>query len=140
MIARAAPYLWYPVFTAGAVGAYAYLLATGAPLPVAAYLPVIAVGIAIVVLEWRFPEHLAWRPRASDINADAAFMALVQVGLPRLLAPLAILAIAAWMHEHQRSALWPHDWPLAAQALAMVLAVDFMRYLLHRACHAYPVL
>ena len=140
MIARAVPYLWYPLFFAGAVGAYAYLLGDDVPLPVAAYLPVIAVGAAIVVLEWRFPEHLAWRPRASDVHADAAFMAFVQVGLPRALAALGILAIAAWMHEHERSALWPHDWPLAAQALAMVLAVDFMRYWLHRACHAWPVL
>src|SRR6476661_5344164 len=117
MIARFAPYLWYPLFAAGAVGAFALMLAAGVPLPLASYLPVIAVGVAIVGLEWLFPEHLAWRPRSEDLRADAAFMALIQVGLPRLLALLAALAIAAWMHAHEKSSLWPHDWPLAAQAV-----------------------
>jgi ornithine lipid hydroxylase len=140
MIERVLPYVWYPLFAAAAIGAFAYALGSGAPLPLAAYVPVIAVGLAIVVLEWRFPEHAAWRPRAADLGADAAFMALVQVALPRLLAPLAVLAIAAWMHENRPSSLWPHDWPLAAQAVVMVLAVDLVRYWLHRACHASPLL
>ena len=140
MIARFIPYFWYPFFAAAAVGAFAWMLASGAPLALAAYLPVIAVGVSIVLLEWRFPEHLAWRPRAADISADAAFMALVQVALPRALAALGVLAIAAWMHEHRPSPVWPHAWPLAAQALAMVLIVDFTRYWLHRACHAWPLL
>src|SRR5687767_10378801 len=101
------------------------MLAVGLPTAVAAYLPVIAVGIVIVVLEWRFPEHLEWRPRAADVGADAAFMAFVQVALPQVLAALAVLGAAAWMHAHARTPLWPHDWPLAAQAVLIVLAIDF---------------
>lgn len=140
MLARSLSYIWYPFFATAAVGVFAYMLSSGTPIALAAYLPVIAVGIAIVVLEWRFPEHLAWRPRSAEIRADAAFMLLVQVALPRILAALGVLAIATWMHEHRPSAWWPHDWPLAAQAVAMVLIVDLTRYWLHRACHAYPLL
>ena len=53
---------------------------------------------------------------------------------------LAVFAIATWMHGHAPSPWWPHGWPLGAQMVAMVLAVDFMRYWLHRACHTYAPL
>ena len=137
MMQRVIAHVWYPLFTGAAITAFGFMLAAGKPLLTAAYLPVIGVGLAIVILEWKFPEHLEWRPRARDICADAAFMALVQVGFARLLAALAAITIAAWTHEHARSALWPHEWPLWSQAIVMVLAVDFVRYWLHRACHRY---
>lgn len=138
--ARILPYLWYPFFVAAAIAAFGGMLAAGLPAALAAYVPVIAVAVVIVLLEWRFPEHLQWRPRWTDIRADAAFMAFVQVALPQILAAFAVIAIAAWLHEHARAPLWPHDWPLAAQAILMLLAVDLMRYWLHRACHHYPAL
>jgi sterol desaturase/sphingolipid hydroxylase (fatty acid hydroxylase superfamily) len=140
MIARSLPYLWYPLFGGAAIYAFSAMLASGMPIGLAAYVPVIAVGIAIVVLEWRWPEHLQWRPRWSDIRSDAAFMALVQVTLPRLLALASVVGLAAWLHERTPSTWWPHQWPLAAQAVLMVLAVDFTRYWLHRACHRYDTL
>jgi sterol desaturase/sphingolipid hydroxylase (fatty acid hydroxylase superfamily) len=116
------------------------MLSRGTPTAIAAYVPVIVVGVVIVALEWRFPEHLEWRPRRGDIQADAAFMALIQVAVPQALAALAVLALAAWMHARAPAPLWPHDWPLAAQAVLMVLIVDLVRYWLHRACHQHPVL
>lgn len=137
MIGRALPYLWYPLFMTVAVAAFAAMLGAGVPAAWAAYGPIVAVALAIIALEWWFPERPDWRPRLADVRADAAFMAVVQVALPRLLVALSVLAIAEWMHEHRRSDGWPHDWPLAAQAVAMVLAVDFLRYWLHRACHAW---
>jgi sterol desaturase/sphingolipid hydroxylase (fatty acid hydroxylase superfamily) len=140
MTDRYLPYVWYPVLAGAAVAAFAHLLGSGVPLVTAAYAPVVAIALLVVVLEWRFPERLEWRPRWTDIRADAAFMAVVQVALPRLLAAGAAIAIAAWMHEHARSAWWPHAWPLVAQALAMVVAIDFVRYWLHRACHSWPAL
>ena len=137
---RLAPYLWYPLFAGGAVAAFFWMISTGAPTAIAAYLPVVAVGATIALLEWRFPEHREWRPRRTDIYADAAFMAFVQVVLPQALAALAVFAIAAWVHAHAPSPLWPHHWPLALQALAMLLVIDFTRYWLHRACHRFPLL
>src|SRR5882672_674393 len=67
-------------------------------------------------------------------------MALIQIALPRLLVAFVILGIAQWMHEHEPSDWWPQDWPLLAQMLAMVLAVDLLRYWLHRACHKFTPL
>jgi len=140
MPGKFAPYLWYPIVSAAAIAAFMGMLAAGQPVALAAYIPVIVVGLTIVLLEWRFPEHLEWRPRWNDIQADAAFMAFVQIAMPQALAAVAVLAIAAWTHEHNRLPLWPHDWPLLGQALVMVLGIDLVRYWLHRACHHYPAL
>src|SRR5205823_3969525 len=109
----------------------------GMPLALTTYLPILVAALAIVALELWFPERLEWRPRQADVAADAAFMAFVQILLPRLLAVVVVFAIAEWMHEHAPSPWWPHGWPLAVQVVAMVLAVDFMRYWLHRACHTW---
>ena len=131
---------WYPVVMSAAVVGFFVLLTTGVPVLVAAYVPVVFAGITIVMLELCFPENIEWRPRFDDIKADAAFMATIQLLLPRLLAPAAAILLAGWTQEHASIALWPHNWPLAAQIVAMVLAVDFMRYWLHRACHHYMLL
>src|SRR6476646_6265537 len=104
---RHLPYIWYPLFTCTAIAAFALMVVSGVPIAFAAYLPVIAVGVAIVLLEWRFPEHREWRPHAADVRADAAFMMLVMVALPRILAAGAAITLAAWMHEHAPSTLWP---------------------------------
>lgn len=129
-------YVWYPLFLVCAVVAFTTLIAAGHAPAAAAYGPIVVAGIGVLLLEWRFPERLDWRPRWSDIKADAAFMFVVQIVVPRLLALFAVLALAGWTHRSP-SVWWPHDWPLLAQMVAMVLAVDFMRYWLHRACHKY---
>jgi sterol desaturase/sphingolipid hydroxylase (fatty acid hydroxylase superfamily) len=134
------PYLWYPVTLALAIVGFVLLLGAGAPIALAVYLPVFVVGVAILVLERLFPERLLWRPRAADVRADAAFLALIQVALPRALTLVIVLLISTRSHDRAPASLWPHDWPLAAQIVAMVLIVDFFRYWLHRAFHYFPAL
>jgi len=136
----AGPYLWYPLSVSGSIAAFSVLLAGGAPLTVATFAPVMAVAAVLMVLEARDPERLDWRPRASDLGNDTAFITLIQVILPRALTALAVLYAAAWTHELAASEWWPHDWPLAGQIVAMVLIVDFARYWLHRACHRFGFL
>jgi sterol desaturase/sphingolipid hydroxylase (fatty acid hydroxylase superfamily) len=133
-------YVWYPVCLVAAIASFLSLLANGASLVVATYLPIIFTGMVIVVLERLFPERADWKPRRSDVLADAAFIAFVQVAFARLLAFATAIVLADWMHKHAHSTLWPHAWPLAAQVVTMVLIVDFLRYWLHRACHSYPLL
>jgi ornithine lipid hydroxylase len=133
-----APYLWYPITLALAISGFAALLGMGAPVAAAAYLPVVFVGATILALERFYPERLLWQPRATDVRADATFLILIQVALPRLLALLAVLLISKRTHGTAYSSLWPHTWPLAAQIVLMVLIVDFFRYWLHRACHHFP--
>lgn len=133
-------YVWYPVTLVGAVWAYFHLLSIGSdPLP-AAYVPVVLSGIFIVILEWFFPARHDWRPRKSDVIADAAFLGMVQIAIARLLGLIGVLYVAALANEHVASTLWPSDWPLLAQILFMVLVVDLMRYWLHRAAHKYMFL
>jgi len=139
-MARILPYAWYPLFVGTGVVLFGAMLNTELSPAWAAYAAIMFVALAVVVLEQWFPERADWRPQWSDVATDAAFMALVQVGLPRLLVAFAIVAIAQWMHEHDPSARWPHDWPLIAQTLTMVIAVDFVRYWLHRACHGFTPL
>jgi sterol desaturase/sphingolipid hydroxylase (fatty acid hydroxylase superfamily) len=131
------PRLWYPVFVSGAIVAYGAMLGAGLSPAFAAYVPITVVATAIVLLELWFPERPEWRPRWSVVKADAAFMIVVQLALPRILAALCVLAIADWTHTHARNSWWPHAWPLAAQIIVMVLTVDFVRYWLHRACHYF---
>jgi Sterol desaturase len=136
-MSRVLPYFWYPIFLGAAVFAFGTMLAAGLSPALAAYAPLFAVALSILVLEQGFPERLDWRPQWFDVKADAAFMTIVQGVLPRTLLALYVLALSEWMHEHEPSDWWPHTWPLAAQTITMVLAVDFMRYWLHRACHRF---
>ncbi|MGZ3238442.1 MAG: GH3 family domain-containing protein [Burkholderiaceae bacterium] len=140
MASKALPYVWYPLFFACAVSAFGIMHAAGMPLLVAVYIPIVLVASGIIVLESKFSENPDWRPTWADIKEDVAFMAIVQVAMPRILALLSILAISGWLHKHASNQWWPHSWSLAAQIIMMVLAVDFMRYWLHRACHHFNFL
>lgn len=140
MKSQVVPYLWFPLSMAGSIGAFSALLGSGAPLPLAVYAPVALVAAMIMVLETRDPERSAWRPRAADFRADAVFIMLVQVVLPQALTAFGVLFVSDWTHAHIASRWWPHHWPLAAQLVGMLLAVDLMRYWLHRACHHFGFL
>jgi sterol desaturase/sphingolipid hydroxylase (fatty acid hydroxylase superfamily) len=139
-MSRLLPYLWYPLFFVAGVWAFFAMLAAGAPLALSTYAPILTVAVAIVGLEIFLPERRDWRPRRADIAADAAFMAFAQILIPQLLALGAVLLLAEWRQAYAPSALWPHEWPLLAQILAMVVAVDFSRYWVHRACHTWTPL
>jgi sterol desaturase/sphingolipid hydroxylase (fatty acid hydroxylase superfamily) len=134
------PYLWYPLLMAAAATLYGAMLAAGFSPWLASYAPVVLSALMIIALELRFPERREWRPRRADVAADLAFMLFVQVALQRGLAALCILAISEKRHAAAASAWWPQSWPLAAQIIGMVLAVDFLRYWLHRACHHFTPL
>ena len=137
---RVLPYVWYPSFFALAIAMFATMLDRGSHLLIALNVPIALVAIAIIGLELVFPARLDWKPRRSDVASDALFMVFVQTLLPRALAAGLTLAITAWTHAYAPSAWWPHQWPLFGQALLMVLAVDFLRYWLHRACHTFTPL
>ena len=134
------PYLWYPLFLAAAAVWFGAALSAGAHLLLALYVPIALVAVAIIGLEMLDPERLDWRPHWPEVRADALFLTLVQVLLPRALAALLILLTADWSHAHGPSRWWPHNWPLAVQTVLMVLVVDFTRYWLHRACHTWTPL
>lgn len=131
------PWLLYPLTLATVFLLFAGLSAQDLPLAVATYLPIVLAAGWITLLEIRYPHHDQWRPDAAEIRIDLLFMTVVQLAFPPvvgfLFAYLLIepvraldLSVAAW---------WPHAWPLWAQVLLMILAVDFLRYWLHRFAH-----
>jgi sterol desaturase/sphingolipid hydroxylase (fatty acid hydroxylase superfamily) len=136
-MAKLLPSLHYPATMAGAFALFAALNAAGTPLIISTYVPVLSVAAVVTWLELRQPNRDRWRPTTHDVGTDLIFMIVVQVALP----PLVGFLFAYALVEPARSLnlptarLWPHSWPIWTQAVLMVLAVDFMRYWLHRAAH-----
>ena len=64
-------------------------------------------------------------------------MTIVQLAFPPLMGFVFTYALIAPARALNLpiSALWPHAWPIWLQAVLMILAVDFLRYWLHRAAH-----
>ena len=132
----------YPVVIAAAFGLFAALQMSGAPLVFSTYLPILLTAGVVTWMEMRFPHREAWRPDVPEVRTDLAFMTVVQLALPPFAGFLFAYALIGPVRalDLPFAALWPHGWPLWAQAVAMVLAVDFLRYWLHRAAHHYRLL
>jgi ornithine lipid hydroxylase len=132
----------YPTVIAGAFSLFAALHASGAPLVVSTYVPILFTAAVVTWMERRFPHRSEWVPDGNELQTDLTFMTVVQLAFP----PFAAFLFAYALIEPVRalglpfSALWPHGWPLWVQAVLMILTVDFLRYWLHRAAHQSPVL
>ena len=141
LLRNAVRWLAYPCVMAGALLSLAALRGAGASLAWAPYVAAAVAGIAVVIVERLVPYRSAWQPRAADLLDDALFLALVQ-----LLLPLALVWTVAWLAlssiaEHSAAlALWPNEWPIAAQLAAKIVVGDFLRYWLHRAAHTWTPL
>ena len=111
--------------------------AQGASLVVSTYVPVLLAAAMVTLLELKFPHRSEWRPPVSEVKTDLGFMTIVQLAFPPLMGFVFTYALIAPARALNLpiSALWPHAWPIWIQALLMVLAVDFLRYWLHRAAH-----
>jgi sterol desaturase/sphingolipid hydroxylase (fatty acid hydroxylase superfamily) len=127
----------YPTVIAGAFATFAALQVSGAPLVVSTYLPILLTAGVVAWMEARFPHRREWVPGGSEVQTDLTFMTIVQLAFPPFAAFLFAYALIAPAQALGLpfSALWPHRLPIWAQAVLMVLAVDFMRYWLHRAAH-----
>lgn len=127
----------YPVAIAGAFALFALLQASGAPLVASTYIPILLTAGVVTWMETRFPHRAEWRPDTPEVRTDVAFMTVVQLAFPPLAGFLFayVLIGPARALDLPLSRLWPHGWPLWSQAVLMVLAVDLLRYWLHRAAH-----
>jgi ornithine lipid hydroxylase len=131
------PWLPYPTVMLGVFGLFAWLQAQGVSLIVATYAPVLLAAGAVALLEYAFPHRLEWRPPLEEVRTDLVFITMVQLAWPPLVGFLfayALIEPARALHL-PTAAAWPHGWPIWVQAVIMVLAVDFLRYWLHRAAH-----
>lgn len=140
----ASPAAWiiYPAVMTGAYTLFAALRAAGAPLAAATYAPIVVTALAIALCEWRWPYRREWVPARDEVRLDLTFIAVVQLMLPPLVSLLFMLAIIEPARALQLpvQTWWPHAWPVWAQVVLMILAVDFLRYWLHRAAHETDLL
>ena len=139
---RVPSWVAYPTVLAGSIAALAALPACGLSIGSAAYVAVAGAALCILAHERWLPHRAAWRPRRSEVLADLGFLLLVQMMLPKVLGWSLVLTADRALAEvgPGPSALWPHHWPVAGQALLMLLLADLLRYWLHRVCHGAPAL
>ncbi len=136
-MAKLLPSIHYPAAMAAAFSLFALLQTAGMPLVVSTYVPVLFVAAVVAWLERLLPNREEWRPETREVGTDLTFMVVVQLAWPPLVGFLfAYLLIGpARSLNLPFAGIWPHDWPVWLQAILMVLAVDFLRYWLHRAAH-----
>ncbi len=132
-----APWIIYPATMTLCLATYFTLNSVGVPLPWSMYVPAFLGAALVMVFERRFPHRRAWRPDGTTIANDIAYMALVQMLLPPGVAILFVLLFIEPLQSFELARLWPHAWPVWAQAMLMLLVADFFRYWLHRAAHRY---
>ncbi len=126
----------YPAIMIAGCVLFFWLLRHGVAIKFAAYLPVILGASAILILELAAPYRSSWSPGRDDVIQDSLFLIVVQIALPALITLALLEAASGWMGSAAIS-LWPHDWPIAVQAVLMLLSADFLRYWLHRVSHKW---
>ena len=132
-----AKWLIYPLVMTGAYALSWSLQRVGLSLTMSTYLAIVVVALTVAVLERLVPYRTAWHPGAQAFATDLAFIAVVQLLLPPLVAVVFANAIVDPIRSLgiPTTTLWPHTWPVWAQTALMVVLVELMRYWLHRACH-----
>jgi sterol desaturase/sphingolipid hydroxylase (fatty acid hydroxylase superfamily) len=127
----------YPTVVAGAFALFALLQQAGASLVVSTYIPIVVTALAVMGLEALAPHRTEWQPPPGEVITDLTFLAVVQLMLPPLVGFLFAYVLFAPVRSLNLplTVLWPHRLPIWLQAVLMILAVDFLRYWLHRAAH-----
>ena len=136
-VRRLLPWVHYPLVVTSVFGMFAWLQSQGASLIISTYAPVLFAAAAVTLLELVFPHRVAWQPPAEEIKTDLVFMTTIQLALPPLVSFLFVYLLIAPARalDLPIGGLWPHGWPIWAQAVLMVLVVDLFRYWLHRFAH-----
>lgn len=109
-------------------------------LEVAAYASVLF-GAALVTLhELTVRYRDEWSPNWFEIANDATYMLVCQIFFERLLTLFGLFLVIRLASNLplQLLELWPHQWPLWLQAIAILVIGDFLRYWLHRGFHKFP--
>lgn len=137
VIKRAAPSIIYPAIMVSAYAMFAGLQMAGVSLVLSTYIPILISAAVITTIERALPYRAEWQPPAGEVITDLTFMVVVQLALPPLVSLLFALALIepARALDLPVQSWWPHGLPIWLQAVLMVLAVDFLRYWLHRFSH-----
>ena len=136
-VRRLLPWVHYPLVVTAVFAMFAWFQSQGASLILSTYVPVLVAAATVTLLELFFPHRTAWQPPTEEIKTDLVFMTMIQLALPPLVSFLFVylLIAPAQALDLPITGLWPHGWPIWAQAVLMVLVVDLFRYWLHRFAH-----
>lgn len=132
----------YPAAMAAAFLSFAALAWLGTPVALASYGAAFLAAALVTLHEIKLPYRTRWRPTRVEVATDSLFIVVVQMALPYLLSITLVVALADYLSatDFDIDGLWPHAWPVAAQAVLLLLAADLPRYWLHRACHRFAFL
>jgi sterol desaturase/sphingolipid hydroxylase (fatty acid hydroxylase superfamily) len=131
--------LAYPAVMGIGVGLYAGLLRAGVAVQLGGYTAV-GVGVSLILLlEALLPHRRGWRADGRETRTDIAYLVVVQVLLPMVLA-LGAANLVRRLGGVAAGGGWPRAWPLACQFGLLLVAADFLRYWLHRAAHQWEPL
>ncbi len=130
-------WLHYPAVMTLGYMLFAVMQAQGLSLVISTYVPIVVTVVIVAFLEAAFPHRAAWRPNAAEVRTDLVFMGIAQLAVPPMVGFFFVWALVepARALELPMTQWWPHRLPIWLQAVLMVLAVDFLRYWLHRAAH-----
>lgn len=109
----------------------------------AAVFVLIAAGIWIWTWEFILPYRKHWNQSDGDLMTDGIHLAaqLVITRIAKSLYILILFPITVWLGANFGAEnLWPHDWPILAQLLLVLVLAEFGRYWVHRAAHKVPSL
>ncbi len=125
----------------GICASYALLafLSNFLAVEIAAYVAVLF-GAAVVTLhELTVPYRNEWNPTLFEVANDATYMIVCQIFFERLLTLVALFVVVrlATSASWQGIGLWPHEWPIWLQAVAILVIGDLLRYWLHRGFHRF---
>lgn len=98
---------------------------------------------AVIVLERVLPYRRAWNRSHGDLTTDiihGVFGFLVIPFMLQLMLLSALYSASAWLTGTLGIGLWPHSWPLYAQAIFALVVVEFNQYWTHRAMHEIPLM
>ena len=134
--------LGYPAVMVFAITGHSLCVQNSINLYIATYAPVLLGALAITFLEQNFPYRNKWLPNQADVLNDATYMVLIQVLLPKLLGFFVAIVLLGAFHEQAMTfdGLWPHDLPVFAQVVVMLIGAELMRYWVHRLAHKWTPL
>ncbi len=137
---RYMPWLAYPGTITLGLLIHMVLLGLGQSMLVSTYIPVFIGALSVTLLELRFPNEVKWKPDRCEVGQDAVYMVLVQMLVPKLLAFAVVLTTLDAVGQSSAPFFnwWPQEFPIAIQAVMMILGADFLRYWLHLASHRIP--
>lgn len=109
-------------------------------LEIATTVPMLYIMGACMYMERVMPYDLSWRPLAADWKMDTMHLVFFQTIIPKGFKAMVLILALRWLPQDFEivKGIWPHQWPILAQALLMMLISDFFRYWIHRWSHTIP--